>query len=136
MSLGGIAVVGGGVAGLSAAYQLQKHGYKDVTVFEKEGAVGGKVYSYFYEGRPYELGAVWTTSEYKVTNEFCSELKVPRHAVNQLRYMMPSGENRFSIVKLSPVVVVARSRTQPDTRSDCFCTGEISLPFLGSCHIG
>ena len=40
-----IAVIGAGISGLAAAHHLKKLGYGDVTVFEKEGAVGGKVLS-------------------------------------------------------------------------------------------
>jgi monoamine oxidase len=39
-----IAVIGAGLAGLSAAYELQSVGY-DVTVFEAQGEVGGRVKS-------------------------------------------------------------------------------------------
>ena len=53
-----IAIIGAGVSGLTAAYYLKKLGYHDVIVFEKEGAVGGKVLSYKYEGNIYDLGAI------------------------------------------------------------------------------
>ena len=38
-----IAVVGGGIAGLTAAYRL--HPRHDVTLFEKSGRLGGNAYS-------------------------------------------------------------------------------------------
>ena len=41
MSIARIGIIGGGYAGLTAAYELQKHGY-DVTVLEKYGAWGGQ----------------------------------------------------------------------------------------------
>ena len=41
-----IAVVGAGPSGLTAADTLQQLGYQNVTVFEKNDRVGGKVYSY------------------------------------------------------------------------------------------
>jgi phytoene dehydrogenase-like protein len=37
----GIAIVGGGIAGLSAAWRLQKHGVQDFVVLEMEGQAGG-----------------------------------------------------------------------------------------------
>ncbi|MFB6118648.1 NAD(P)/FAD-dependent oxidoreductase [Halosegnis sp.] len=40
-----IAVVGGGIAGLAAAYRLQQHGYEP-TVFEASGTVGGLAATY------------------------------------------------------------------------------------------
>lgn len=55
-----VAVIGAGVSGISAAYELKKKGYKDVVVFEKENRVGGKCSTVDIEGRNYELGAVIT----------------------------------------------------------------------------
>lgn len=45
-----IAVVGGGPSGLSAAYQLVKLGYKNVTVLEQHSKVGGMCGSELIEG--------------------------------------------------------------------------------------
>jgi hypothetical protein len=53
-----IAIIGAGVSGMTAAYYLKKLGYRDVTVFERRGDVGGKVLSYEYEGDIYDLGAI------------------------------------------------------------------------------
>lgn len=53
-----IAVVGGGISGLTAAYRLQQKGYKNVTVFEKNAEVGGKISTFYYQGVAYEKGAV------------------------------------------------------------------------------
>ena len=47
-SNGKIAVVGGGLSGISAAYELNKKGFK-VTVFEKSDRLGGQIWN--YEGR-------------------------------------------------------------------------------------
>lgn len=52
-----VAVVGAGASGLSAAYTLKQLGYDDVVVFEKRNRVGGKVCTYPYRGKTYELGA-------------------------------------------------------------------------------
>ena len=48
-----IGIVGGGIAGLAAAYRLQQHGY-DVRVFEAGEAVGGLAASYETRGDPIE----------------------------------------------------------------------------------
>lgn len=52
-----IAIIGGGLTGLVTGAELKKKGYRDVTVFEKEGQLGGKLHTIKYKGRAYELGA-------------------------------------------------------------------------------
>lgn len=74
-----IAVIGAGVSGLSAAYYLKKLGYQDVTVFEREGYVGGKVLSYDYERNTYDLGAIiiGDKKNYKICHELLNAYEIP-----------------------------------------------------------
>lgn len=52
-----VAVIGGGAAGLSAAFELKKIGC-DITVFEANERLGGRIYTYpIYEGYSVDLGA-------------------------------------------------------------------------------
>src|SRR5687767_5299759 len=60
-----IAVVGAGASGLTAAYTLTELGYRNVTVFEKEDRVGGKVNSFKLGSVSAELGAVFTSPDYE-----------------------------------------------------------------------
>ena len=54
-----ILVLGGGVAGSSMAYYLSEKGY-DVTVIERNSAVGGLARTCTYSGHPYEFGPhIW-----------------------------------------------------------------------------
>jgi phytoene dehydrogenase-like protein len=53
-----VAIIGGGISGLTAAQQLASLGYDDVVIFEKDADVGGKIKTFKYENRPYELGAL------------------------------------------------------------------------------
>jgi predicted NAD/FAD-binding protein len=59
-----VAIIGGGISGLTAAQQLASLGYEDVVIFEKDADVGGKIKSFEYEKRPYELGALIFNHEF------------------------------------------------------------------------
>ena len=72
-----IAIVGGGPAGISAAYALKKKGYTRVTIFEKEAALGGKVSTFVRNGKPNEMGAVYATQDYKHVLGIARELGIP-----------------------------------------------------------
>ena len=50
-------VLGGGPAGLAAAYKLSQRGWKDVTVLERGGQVGGNAGSFVIEGIPVDFGS-------------------------------------------------------------------------------
>lgn len=54
-----VAVIGGGLSGLVVAAALQKKGYRNVTVFERDNRVGGKLHTIWYKGMSYELGALF-----------------------------------------------------------------------------
>jgi predicted NAD/FAD-binding protein len=75
-----IAIIGGGVAGLTAAHRLRAKGYHDITVYEREASVGGKVCSYVHDGRAYELGALWSSPRYRIIGELAQEVGATRRA--------------------------------------------------------
>ncbi len=60
-----ICIIGGGAAGLSAAYFLKSRGYTQVVVLEKEDRVGGKCLSLTVNGKSFDLGANYITSSYE-----------------------------------------------------------------------
>ncbi len=64
-----IAVIGAGASGLTAAHTLKKKGYTNVTVYEKDLRVGGKVYSVAEAGQTFEVGAFWAGEGYAVVDE-------------------------------------------------------------------
>ena len=49
-----ICIIGGGPAGLSAAVHLEKNGYTDYAILEKEDHVGGKCHSPYHDGKRFE----------------------------------------------------------------------------------
>src|SRR6185437_3500087 len=58
-----IIVIGGGMAGTSAAYHLRKKGYS-VTILEKNDRLGGRIHSVAMHGATIELGAGFLTNIY------------------------------------------------------------------------
>lgn len=64
-----IAIIGAGPAGLSAAMNLQKAGFTNVTVLEKNDRVGGKCCSPTYNGRRYEMGAIMGVPSYYAVHD-------------------------------------------------------------------
>ncbi len=55
---GSIIVVGAGISGLTAAYNLSKKGY-DVTILEANKRIGGRILSVDFGGMKADLGASW-----------------------------------------------------------------------------
>ena len=51
-----VAIIGGGIAGLSAARELARHGVL-VTVLEAKDRLGGRIHTRFVGSSPVELGA-------------------------------------------------------------------------------
>lgn len=54
-----IAIIGGGISGLVIAEQLLHKGYHEITLYEKNTVLGGKLHSIQYGGKSYELGAIF-----------------------------------------------------------------------------
>jgi len=72
-----IAVIGAGVAGLTAAHTLKRLGYANVTVYERWVQPGGKVLTDHSLGAPLELGAVFATDRYSTTAALAREVGAP-----------------------------------------------------------
>jgi hypothetical protein len=81
-----IAIVGAGASGLTAAHTLQGRGYHNITIFEKEAAVGGKVSSFNLLGVNGELGAVFASPDYELVLDLANEYMVPieEYSTNKL----------------------------------------------------
>ena len=90
-----VGVVGGGMAGLSCGYELQKQGV-EVSVFEKENRVGGRAGTRPTAYQPLDLGAQYLNSTYKETRELCEELGV----IGQWRSLQPQTHHLYYDGKL------------------------------------
>ena len=75
-----VVVVGGGIAGLAAAYRLRD---RRVLLLEKENRLGGRVLSGQWDIYPYNLGAQFVTGQRSAVGKFVDELGVARTPVGK-----------------------------------------------------
>ncbi len=68
-----IAIIGAGIAGLTAAHTLRKLGYDNITIFEASDRIGGKIHSIEKDGSIYELGAIYSLDSHKVITSLAKE---------------------------------------------------------------
>jgi monoamine oxidase len=73
-----VLVIGGGMAGLVAAHELQRQGHK-VTVLEAQNRVGGRIYTLrtFAPGLYAEAGAMRIPRAHTLTLEYCRQFGLP-----------------------------------------------------------
>ncbi len=108
-----IAIIGAGISGLTAAHTLKKLGYNNITVFEANDRVGGKVHTVEIDGYIYELGAIFLQEKYKTLRNLAKEynVKLKKEANNTFLYsnskrltaskFMQNKYNIFDIIKAS-----------------------------------
>lgn len=73
MSRNRVAIIGSGISGLSAAYELHTRGY-DVTVFEKDSFVGGRISTSKLGSKDVSLGGKNIGKRYQNFRRMCKEL--------------------------------------------------------------
>ena len=74
-----VLIIGGGMAGLVAAYELRRQGH-DPVVFEAQGRVGGRIYTLRAPFGPElyaEAGAMRIPSAHDLTMEYCRLFDLP-----------------------------------------------------------
>ncbi|OIW02997.1 hypothetical protein TanjilG_13634 [Lupinus angustifolius] len=87
-----VAVVGGGVSGLAAAYKLKSHGV-DVTVFEAEERAGGRLRTVSQDGLVWDEGANTMTESEKEVKDLIDALGL------QEKQQFPISQHKRYIVK-------------------------------------
>jgi hypothetical protein len=92
-----IAIIGAGASGLTAAHTLKKAGYSHVTVFEKEGRVGGKVHTLQLDNNAIEAGAVWASEKYTTIHSLAEEMGVKFINFNTPKYIVDGDSEKVSI---------------------------------------
>lgn len=82
-----VCVVGGGISGLTAVYELGKKGYTSVTVLEKANYLGGKCCTKMEDGHPFDLGGHEMLAGYTDVVAIGEELNAPtRRSIPPLVY--------------------------------------------------
>lgn len=79
-----VGVIGGGAAGLTAAYELTRRGHA-VTLFESAETVGGKSEAFTIEGHTFDLGTHICTSQYRSVKQLAEEVGCPTELLTPLR---------------------------------------------------
>ena len=87
-----IAVIGGGISGLSAAYWLRKEGFS-VSVFEKAGQVGGSIVTQKQDGYLIDLGPNSALETSEVLRELILEIGLEQQKV----YGNQASNNRYVV---------------------------------------
>ncbi|WP_174761929.1 flavin monoamine oxidase family protein [Adhaeribacter aerolatus] len=114
-----IVILGGGLAGMTAAYELNKLGYR-TTILEARNRSGGRVFSVrkgsthqevggpvltstFDEGQYFNAGPSRIPHHHKLTLHYCKELGVPLEVynnVNESTYYFSEGKGKLSNQKV------------------------------------
>jgi monoamine oxidase len=71
-------IIGAGLAGLSAAYQLKQEGWT-VTIVEARDRIGGRVFTHHFRENPAlycELGGEWVGNDHDAVKNLCRKLKL------------------------------------------------------------
>lgn len=95
-----VAVIGGGLSGLVIAVGLGKKGYRNVTVLEKDNRLGGKLFTIWYRGKSYELGAIFGLPVQQHLQALLKEFNIKSYGPNLTRvYYDRSGNKIMQIPK-------------------------------------
>lgn len=71
-----IAIIGAGISGMTAGYELHKRGFKSFAVIEARDRVGGRTFNQSVNGQPVESGATWIGPGQDKMYALCKELGI------------------------------------------------------------
>lgn len=94
-----VAVIGAGIAGLTCAYDLARAGV-DVTVYEKENTVGGRMRTRTRDGLAFDLGANFLVQAYRQVTELAAALQIRLRTASPVRHAVYK-EGRWLRMNLS-----------------------------------
>lgn len=130
-----IVVIGAGIAGISAARQLQDNGFK-VTVLEARDRIGGRIFTDRSLGTPIDLGAAWIHGHQgnpitKLSQEF--QIKtVPTNYENLIIYGLNNQSIQYSEMERMASryeQIVKRAKTEAENREKDVSVAKALAPF-------
>lgn len=87
-----VAIIGGGLAGLAAAYRLKRKGISFI-ILESRNRIGGRVFSHqLKNGLIIELGAEWVGNSHTRIHELCDELDLILHNNQMDTHLIYKGD--------------------------------------------
>ncbi len=99
-----VAIIGGGVSGLSAAYFLEEHPEYEITLYEKENNLGGNartVLAKTAEGKPYPVDPVaylFVTPRYPYFSAWIKQLGVKTHSFTFENYLWNAHKGKGMLI--------------------------------------
>ena len=99
-----VAVIGGGLAGLSAAYRLQQAGF-DTTVYEKNFEVGGRTVSLTKNGYTMDLGAITLSPAYTETIQLIRDVGAMEECIEVKPVLGVARGGAIHRIDLSNVII-------------------------------
>jgi len=78
-----VAIVGGGPSGIYMAKLLHDRGFQHLTLFEKEGRLGGKSKNLLInDGEKVDLGTIWTSNKYECVDLLAGAVNISERPID------------------------------------------------------
>jgi monoamine oxidase len=125
-----VIVIGAGAAGLMAAYDLSRKGYK-VIIVEASEHIGGRIHTYYPEQlvQPLELGAEFVHGALPVTLELLNEADIPYRKVKGKMYRVHQGQWEKDKEQIEGWKELAEKMKQMENEEDSTLEHFLSLYF-------
>lgn len=101
-----VTIIGGGVSGLTTAYELKKHG-KKVIVLERESEVAGRTRVFQYKNTYIPRGAGFILQAYTETIRIAKELKIEIEPLNHGNLGFVKKNEIYRINKSNPLNIIS-----------------------------
>ncbi len=137
-----VAIVGGGVAGLCAAWRLQKHGIHDFVVMEMEARAGGNSRSGQNEITAFPWGAHYVpvpALRHSLVREIFEDFGLVREGVWNERHLCFSPQERLFVngrwqEEIEPAFDRDQFKRFGDRMKELRATGEFTIPVSETIH--